>query len=383
MENIIRYEKEKRCTCTLYITESCNLDCVYCYERKKSSRSMTIEIAKKGIQETFQKAIEENIDYVEILFHGGEPFIAFDKIKKISEWIWSREWPKKYICYATTNGTLIHDDKKEWLLKNKDRFVVGLSLDGTPEMHNRNRSNSFSKIDLDFFKNNWPDQGVKMTPSPGTLPFLAEGVIYIHEIGFERNSCTFASGVDWTKDEFKKNVDYENILKEQLGILAQYYLEHPDLMPVEMLNIKFLAVAAGLQSMTDKLCGAGTIMKCWTPDGQCLPCHLFYEVSKEKGGKLPEFDFTSLHELSDPMCKDCILETICPTCYGGSFITYGNIVQRDPYTCNITKIRALVGSWMIGQMLAQPQKYVATKTYTKEELAMTAKGVMMTQKFLG
>ena len=70
--------------------------------------------------------------------------------------------------------------------------------------------------------------------------------------------------------------------------LATYYLEHPEVLPVDMLNIKFLAVAAGINSLTDKLCGAGTIMRCWTPDGQCLPCHLFYEVSKETKEKLPE-----------------------------------------------------------------------------------------------
>lgn len=34
--------------------------------------------------------------------------------------------------------------------ENKERFIVGLSLDGTREMHNRNRSNSYDKIDIPF-----------------------------------------------------------------------------------------------------------------------------------------------------------------------------------------------------------------------------------------
>ena len=164
--------------------------------------------------------------------------------------------------------------------------------------------------------------------------------------------------------------------------IALYYLDHPDIQPVEMINMKFIAVAAGVNNMVDKLCGAGTIMRCWTPDGQCLPCHLFYEVSKEKGEKLGHIDLSSPCHLSDTRCKNCILEPICPTCYGGNYITYGDVTKRDPYTCVITKIRALASSWMIGQMLENPEKFRALSELSNEELAMTAKGVILTQSFL-
>lgn len=132
MKKIIRYEKIKRCTCTLYMTEACNLNCVYCYEHKKGTAIMPMNIAQEGIRSTFERAIRDNIEYVEILFHGGEPFLAFERIKEICDWIWTQEWPVKYICYATTNGTLIHGEIRNWLLENKDRFILGLSLDGTP-----------------------------------------------------------------------------------------------------------------------------------------------------------------------------------------------------------------------------------------------------------
>ena len=381
-KKVFRYEKLKRCTCTLYMTEACNLNCIYCYEHIKGKAVMPLDIAQTGIKSTFERAIKEGIDYVEILFHGGEPFMAFPQIKEICEWLWAQTWPTKYICYATTNGTLIHGAIKDWLLMNKEKFVIGLSLDGTREMHNRNRSNSYDKIDINFFKDNWPEQGVKMTPSPGTLSSLTEGVIHIHELGFSRNNCTFASGVAWDKDEFGRPIDYKQLLQEQLMKLALYYLTHPDIQPIDMLNIKFLTVAAGMGSLHDKLCGAGTIMRCWTPDGQCLPCHLFYEVSKEKGIKTDNIDLSSPCHLSDTRCKGCILEPVCSTCYGGNFITYGDISKRDPYTCMITKIRTLAGSWMVGQMLESPEKYNALKDFSDEELAMTAKGVILTQSFL-
>lgn len=382
MEKTIKYEKTKRCTCTLYVTEQCNINCIYCYERIKGTAIMPLNIAQEGISKTFERAKRDHINYVEILFHGGEPFLAFNRIKEICEWVWKQEWDIQYICYATTNGTLIHGEIKKWLLANKDKFIVGLSLDGTPDMHNKNRSNSYSKIDIPFFKENWPEQGVKMTPSPGTLATLAQGVIHIHDLGFKNTSCTFAGGVDWSKDENGNELDYAAVLQEQLCILATYYMENPQVQPVEMINMKFLAVAAGKHNFTQKLCGAGTIMRCWTPDGQCLPCHLFYEVSKERGEKLEHFDLSSPCHLSDSTCNNCVLEPICPTCYGGNFITYGDITKRDPHTCMITKIRALASSWMIGQMLTEPLKYKALAEYSPDELAMTAKGVMITQEYL-
>jgi sulfatase maturation enzyme AslB (radical SAM superfamily) len=382
MNKVVKFEKEKRCTCSLYMTELCNLSCIYCYEKIKRPKSvMPIFVAQKAIQETFERANQQNIAFVEILFHGGEPFLAFERIKEICEWMWSKEWISKYICYATTNGTLIHGNIKEWLLKNKHRFVLGLSLDGTPEMHNRNRSDSYSKIDLDFFVNNWSDQKVKMTPSPGTISNLAEGVRHLHKIGFNIN-CTFACGIDWTHDEFNNSVDYKDILRKQLYDLSLFYFENPDIVPVDMLNINFILIALGKDYMKDNLCGAGTIMRCWTPDGQCLPCHLFYEIYKETGEKIPDFDFTSTDKLSDPVCKDCILEPVCSTCYGGNYITFGDIRKRDPYTCEITKIRALASSWLIGQMLINPNQFALLREKTREELALTAKGVMMIQKGL-
>lgn len=85
MDRIIKYEKTKRCTCTLYVTEKCNINCVYCYEQTKSNAVISLEIAQKGIIETFERAKQENIEYVEILFHGGEPFLAFNRIKEICE----------------------------------------------------------------------------------------------------------------------------------------------------------------------------------------------------------------------------------------------------------------------------------------------------------
>ena len=84
MKKIIRYEKIKRCTCTLYMTEACNLNCVYCYEHKKGTAIMPMNIAQEGIRSTFERAIRDNIEYVEILLRRRDFKISGRRIRRLS-----------------------------------------------------------------------------------------------------------------------------------------------------------------------------------------------------------------------------------------------------------------------------------------------------------
>ena len=108
---------------------------------------MTLDMAKSIISEAL--LAEDGYNFIEFDFHGGEIALAFDQLKKICEWLWALDWPKEYVCYGTTNGTLIHNEIKDWFATNGSRFRLGLSLDGTREMHNLNRSNSYDSIDFD------------------------------------------------------------------------------------------------------------------------------------------------------------------------------------------------------------------------------------------
>ena len=162
---------------------------------------MDVELAKKIISEHLNMS---EYDEVEIDFFGGEPFIEFQTIKEVCEWVWSKTWKNKYIFFATTNGVLIHGEIKEWLKLHKQQFWVSLSLDGTRNSHNINRSNSFDKIDLHFFKECWPTQTVKMTISKETVDKIYDNITYIHSLGYDITGTNFAEGIDW---ENKKYVD--------------------------------------------------------------------------------------------------------------------------------------------------------------------------------
>ena len=99
---------------SLSITERCNLNCIYCFEKSKSPQKMTFETAVEKID--FELIHSEEYKSVAVDFMGGEPFLEFDLIKKICEYYWSKQndLPKPLTFFTTTNGTLVHGRIKEW-----------------------------------------------------------------------------------------------------------------------------------------------------------------------------------------------------------------------------------------------------------------------------
>lgn len=324
---------KKQKTVMLTITEKCNLNCIYCFEENKSFKTMDLATAMTIIETSFSEA---NADE-EILFDfmGGEPFSEFHLIREICERTWARDWENPYAFYVSTNGTLLDSESKDWLTSNKDRFVCGLSLDGTPDMHNANRSMSYSQIDVRFFKETWPKQSVKMTVSPLTLSSLASGVIYLHELGFAV-TCNLAYGPDWSAEELIN--EYE----EQLAVLVDWYKQHPSIRPCSLLAMDLHEVAYPGNEL-HKWCGMGDQMIAYDIAGIKYPCHYFQGMSSSTlpAEKLWEYDYSRIHLELEENCKNCILRNVCPTCYGNNFVTRGKFGVKEPARCAFKKASAL------------------------------------------
>ncbi len=323
-------------TIMLTITEHCNLDCKYCYEKNKSLRTMSIETALAIIEMELTK--DDGYDLCEVQFFGGEPFLEFGLVRDICNYIWEREWPKTVSCFATTNGTLVHDEIQQWLFENKDRFTCSLSLDGIKEAHDINRCNSFDAIDIDFFHRTWPEQTAKMTISPESLPYLADSVIFFHEnnIPFSNN---LAYGVNWEDETLFA------IMNQQLEQLADYYIRHPHASICRMLDLHIEAV--NYPHKVNRWCGAGVSLSAYDVEGNCYPCHLFQPLSSED--KAPTDDiiksFSSLNTM-DTRCENCPIYNVCPTCYGHNYAATGDIAERDESLCKFTQLNTLVASYI-------------------------------------
>ncbi|MBT3313906.1 MAG: 4Fe-4S cluster-binding domain-containing protein [Anaerolineae bacterium] len=330
-----------RKTVALTITQDCNLACTYCYEDYKSKRKMSFDTAV-SIVEKYLNDPTDDYDECEIDFFGGEPFLNFPLMKKICEYVWERCWIKPYVFSTSTNGTLVHGEIQDWLYKHRDRFYASLSLDGTEEMHDQNRSKSFSNIDIPFFVKTWAEPSIKMTISAETLPSLSKGVIYLHSFDFEIHN-NLAYGIDWTNS---KNTE---ILSRELHKLIKYYLGHPNIKPCSLLDMQIQYRGYDKK----KWCGVGTDMVAFDVDGKNYPCHGFLPISvgQNEAEISRSFDFSVIDDLIDPKCKDCILYNICPTCYGANYGETSRVEIRNQQLCNLTKTRALACSYFEAQRI--------------------------------
>ena len=317
---------------------------------------LTFDIAKKIIDSETEKQDDQMVIFE--LF-GGEPFLEFDLIKQIYDYVLAKNL-KQWLMFATTNGTLVHGEIQDWLTAHKSHFICGLSLDGTAEMHNINRSKSFEDIDLDFFLKLYPNQHVKMTISPQTLGALYDGVVFLHKRGF-RISCNLAFGIDWSTEQ---NVD---VLERELQKLIDFYLNHPDVEPCSILGINF----EQLGYMDDhvsvrKWCGTGTHMHTYDTDGRCYPCQFFMPLSagEEKARELGSIFFEEQIPIQklDEKCQNCVIANACPTCYGSNYISNGDIYLKDDNYCKLTKITMRARSyfrakqWELGQINVTEEK---------------------------
>lgn len=316
----------------LTMTNSCNLSCVYCYEHNKEAETMSLETAIRIIDK--EMTMDDGSDFVCIYYFGGEPYLEFEKIKKIHHYLKSHTWSKKWFAFTTTNGTLVHEEIQQWLIENDDSIEVYVSVDGTREMHNHNRSNSYDKIDLDFFAKHYPF--AKMTITEKTLHHLAEGAIELHQKGFEV-SANMGHGVIWDENS-------PEILKQQLDRLMQFYYEHPEYKPANTLNLPILDLEPGKKTPR-RFCGVGPMMRSYDVNGEHYPCHAFAPlcIGKEKAEASKKLDFTcplTLSEL-DEKCRNCPVVGYCPTCYGINYGAFSNVYHVPEDHCRMMKMQFL------------------------------------------
>ena len=164
-------EKMRNITIIFRTTNSCNLDCKYCYDKENHRQ--------KDMENKYFKAkipsIINNIKYLwkdkkakcEIIFHGGEPLVINpENYEELISEI-KKEYPKAIISIQT-NGTLINE--KFIKLFKKYNIHLGISLDGYNEITNKNRvfcngNNSFNIVikNIEMLKNNNVKFGIIMT----------------------------------------------------------------------------------------------------------------------------------------------------------------------------------------------------------------------------
>jgi len=184
-------------SCTLVVTEQCNLRCKYCYQLDKNAcHTMPREVALKAIDFFFE--MPDTSEGIILEFTGGECSLEVDLIRNTVEYFKAElqrrpghPWQSAYVLMFSTNGTLYHTEKFQRLLwENRGHSYPAITIDGTKRKHDRARVFADGRGSYDIVAKNvklwlrqYPNAQTKITFSSEDLPYVSESIIHVWELG--------------------------------------------------------------------------------------------------------------------------------------------------------------------------------------------------------
>lgn len=263
---------------SLNLTQSCNLQCTYCFTHGKTDKVMTLETAQHIVDFLYKNASEADIKdlngnrrNVEISFWGGEPLTEWELLKKIVLYA-EKVRPKDVSLHfgGTTNGVLLTPEKFDFLDKHKIYFMI--SLDGTAETHNRFRRTKNDKGSHELIMKNipaiiekWPFYRVRTSPYPERINHFYEDVKYLidNKLYYIMFSPVYEN--KWTEKHWEM---WENQCMKIVDLMAEYKKKG--------ITIHIEHFKSYVRADSSKWpCGAGRFYVGFDTDGSIWPCHRF------------------------------------------------------------------------------------------------------------
>lgn len=117
------------------LTKRCNFDCIYCFRDFHNTDTISFEVLEKILQYILDYCHRESVSKIGLQMWGGEPLFALDRIGFVAEFF--RRTDLSVTIDIETNASLVTDEIAgrlfDWGIQ------VGVSVDGTPELHDRQR----------------------------------------------------------------------------------------------------------------------------------------------------------------------------------------------------------------------------------------------------
>ena len=205
----------------IHVTKACNMECLYCYEKDKTSKYSWEEI-----EELCKNIVENNKDKrnYSVEFLGGEPMMAFDNIKKAVEYFNENDPTHAEYFIITTNGTIITKDLIKFL-KNNENVMFSISLDGIPEANEQrimklDGANSYDLVTYGIkvlFLNDIPTEqiAIHMVTHPFNCKMICRSIEDFYSLGIRNIS------VGTVENSLAVGPGYEENFKAQMYKVAE------------------------------------------------------------------------------------------------------------------------------------------------------------------
>ncbi len=361
---------------TLCLTHDCTLRCRYCYAGRKYAHAMTHETAEAAIELGLQEAADRSCG-LDIAFFGGEPLMEWELLQHCHSYLSSRaaEMGIAVRYGITTNGTLLSQDKLEWMAERN--YLIGLSLDGSPAMHDTNRrfadgrgSHAAVWEALERI-NSIPTLRSKVicVVNPANHLYLREGVRWLSKHYGGEIGLNFDYWSEWTDEQF------DSLTQELEGMVSDLTDTYRNGQPVRLEAIdgkirSHLYENAGFCNH----CHIGEQEIAVSVDGKLFPCSRMVGVGDE-----PEITFGDVRSGIDrarqhyyittrgnatPECRICTLRHRCTnTCGCTNYAGTGTINQVSPFLCNLQQTLIRLADSMAETLYQEKNSAFMSKFY--------------------
>ena len=272
---------------SLYLTESCNLACSYCFAANMQQRPIDAGLARDAMDLLLFR--EDNpAREVSVTFWGGEPLLAFDRMVELVSYGEQRaKQTERTIRFSfPTNLTLLTESMLDFLIEHE--VGMSLSLDGDERAQSlrplRGGKSSFPVVvrKLELLCNRMGKRlpGVRMTVSPATASDLGHNVQFFLDRGFRTVYFSAVAEAEWSKEQL---LAYENEQRVLAGRWSEALRNGRPWFSTswnKSLAQRELRRGGARKDTRGVPCGAGERMLAVDIYGDIFPCHRFVFYDK-------------------------------------------------------------------------------------------------------
>ena len=275
----------------LFLTESCNLACPYCFAANMEGRYMDRGVARRALELVLGQ--DNPAMQVGITFWGGEPLLRFDLLAELVQYAeqLAGDSGKRLLFAVPTNLTLLTEQMLDFFEGHE--VHLSMSLDGGPEAQDLRRlqrgggSSALVAQKLELVRRRLGPRlpPVRMTVSPETAGGLYDNVRFFLDRGVRQVYFAPVVEADWAEADLELYEQQQHLLADlwaerlERGDLLSFTSWDKALARRELLRRGELA-ASGRQIT----CGAGNSMLAVDIYGDFYPCHRFVFYDKQQRG---------------------------------------------------------------------------------------------------
>lgn len=314
---------------SLFLTQSCNLNCVYCYGDGGgygTGGSMEEQTAFQAVDWLLAQA--GKIKKLHIGFFGGEPFLNFSLMKEVVDYAEKKvqEIDKQVAFHTTTNATLLDDEKIAFIKEHQINVLI--SFDGPKEIQDVQRpyANGEGSYDATVPKIKKLLAALPETPGHAVLVGDTDSELVkkaLQEIGFSEVSILPASQSLFLAETDKTKPARTLHILQALEQEAEDWLSYTqsgDSAALKILKAKgglYIALTALLHNSKRRhACGAGLGLVAVSCAGDIYLCHRFVGQDEYKIGNVFEKELNREKYQKSPVtgsgvCTACFAKYYC------------------------------------------------------------------------